>query len=555
MNSSKNVFIGAAWPYCNGDLHLGHVAGLISSDVLARYFRLNGQKVMFVSGTDCHGTPITLTAEELDISPEELVNKKHPQFQFLLEKLGMSYDLYGKTFDIDHYNFVQKCFTLLYDKGLIYRKTENNPFCVQCNKFLADTYVTGTCPKCGFDKALGNQCENCGALLSPEELISLKCKKHNISCEFKNTEQFYLALSKLETEIKNWFESLDKSNWRKNSVSITKGWIKSGLKDRPITRDLDWGVPVPIENYNHKKIYVWFEAVLGYLSASQKLSKNDNNDKLWKEFWLDPSSNLIFVHGKDNVPFHTIILPAILIGLDYKFNLPTQIMASEYLLLEGQKFSKSRKWAIWLKDFLVDFDPDLLRFYLLINGPETSDSSFSWIQFQSQINDVLLGKFTNLHYRISSFLSKNWGNSIKPGQIVNSELISKIQSSKVYIGELIENGQHRLALETIRGLSIEVNVWLDCQAPWKVIKTDKQSAYDILYTGLICVAELGLTLRPFIPSISENALKSLQIDPKLYWLSSLPSNQEFNLDLKGYLVAKISDDMIEQQNNKLKNPE
>ena len=541
----SNILIGSAWPYANGDIHLGHVAGLIAGDVLARYYRLQNEQVTYVSGTDSHGTPILITAKKQGLTPAELVAKKHPEFKDLFTKLGLSFDTYSTTTESDHKAFAQEVFQKLYTKGLLYLKTEKNPYSPTEKMFLADTYVVGTCPHCGYDKALGNQCENCGSLLSPEELINPKSKETGESLEFRETEQFYFALSKLEPKIKEWFANADTSLWRDNAVQTTRSWLEEGLQDRPVSRDLEWGVSVPVEGYEEKKIYVWFEAVLGYLSAS-KLVLQDKQAEVWK----NSETRLILVHGKDNIPFHTIIFPAILLGLDEDYVLPTQIVSSEYLLLEGQKFSKSNNWAIWLKDALAEFDADLLRYHLILQGPETQDASFGWEHFQEVINTVLLGKYANLYNRVISMLLKHVGETVTPYPVTDRVLLTKIKEAKTVINQAIEAGEHRKALLIIRDLTIEANVWLNEAEPWKTVKQDKENAVKDLYTCLLIVAELTLLLRPFVPTITRTACENLGINHDSAWEENLDSNATFALRA-GHLVSRIPDEKIAELQAKL----
>lgn len=542
----KNITIGSAWPYCNGKIHLGHVAGLIAGDVLARYYRLSDHEVTYVSGTDSHGTPIVLSANKAGLSPAELVQKKHPQFKDLFQRLGLSFDIYSTTYDQDHYKLSQNVFKELYDKELLYVKTERNPYCTFEKRFLPDTFVVGTCPHCGYTKAQGNQCENCSSILSPSELIDIRSKEHGDTIEFRNTEQFYFALEKLAPLVTQWFNDVDKSSWRSNAVTITQGWLDKGLKDRPVSRDLEWGIPVPIPGYEEKRIYVWFEAVLGYISASRKILDTAQ----FESHWQNPEGELIFVHGKDNVPFHTIIFPAILLGLEDHYTLPTQIVSSEYLLLEDKKFSKSSNWAVWLQDVLDEFEPDLLKFYLILHGPESHDASFSWLQFQEAVNTVLLGKYANLYNRVNSLLLKHVGQQITPTGNPDSELLAKLRASTPSISKDIEQGNLRRALFVIRDLAIEANVWLNDLEPWKKVKTNKQEAINDLYSTLLVIAEITLLLRPFIPNISALACNNLGIDNNLRWGESISTNFTFNIK-PGYLVKRISDEKISELQGKL----
>ncbi|MDD3024642.1 MAG: methionine--tRNA ligase, partial [Syntrophomonadaceae bacterium] len=403
------VFIGGAWPYANGSLHIGHVAALLPGDILARYFRLKGIPVCYVSGSDCHGTPIQLRAQKEGISPQAIVDNYHKEFETCFKELGFSYDLYSRTDDSYHKEFVSGFFHRLLDSGYIYRKTVEQAFCTVCHQFLPDRFVIGICPSCG-STAKGDQCDSCGSLLDPGLLYERKCGICQASPIFRPSEHFFLALSHLEAFIQNYVST--SRGWRTNALRLSQRYLNEGLQDRAITRDLDWGIDIPLDGYYGKKIYVWVEAVLGYLSASRKWALNNNEN--WIDFWSGQSVHY-YVHGKDNIPFHTIILPALL-QAHGGLHLPDRIISSEYCTLEGRKISTSENWAVWIPDLLKRYHPDSIRYFFIMNGPEKRDSNFSWQEFILRHNSELLGAFGNFVHRSLVFLQKYYSNRVPQGQ-------------------------------------------------------------------------------------------------------------------------------------------
>ena len=384
---SERILVAVAWPYANGSIHLGHVAGAyLPADIFARYHRARGNDVMMVSGSDAHGTPVTLTAEQRGITPEQVFSEYQDEFLDNWHRLGITFDLFTSTHTKNHEKVSQEIFLSLYDKGFIYRDMMSQPFCVKNNRFLADRYVEGTCPNCGSTGARGDQCDHCGRTLDPKDLINLICKLCGEVPVIKETEHFFLKLSVFEDELLSWVEQ--QKHWKPNVRNLTIGYLKGGLRDRAITRDIEWGVPVPLKGFEKKRIYVWFEAVIGYLSASKEFSKISGQPDKWKEFWKQDAKAYYFM-GKDNIPFHTVIWPAMLSGCG-GYNLPYDVPANEYLNLEGMKLSTSRNWAVWLKDYLDRYEPDPLRYVIAAGMPETSDSDFSWKEYIRRNNDELV---------------------------------------------------------------------------------------------------------------------------------------------------------------------
>ncbi|MFA7662738.1 MAG: methionine--tRNA ligase [Patescibacteria group bacterium] len=542
---NKHILVGMAWPYANGSLHLGHLAGLLPADILARYHRLKHDDVLFVSGSDCHGTPISVKARQENIDPAEIAAKYHAEFKSCFESLGFSFDYYGQTTAPHHKELVQKIFLELYEKGLIYKKTEALTYCETCQEFLPDRYVEGTCPKCGYEHARGDQCDKCGALLNPEDLINPKCKTCGSTPIKKDSEHFFLKLSAFEKEIRTWLAT--QTTWRTNALNITKGFLEQGLRDRAITRDMTWGIEIPLEGYETKRIYVWFEAVCGYLTDSVEWAQQNKQNV---DDWWDTKSPAwhYYVHGKDNVPFHSIIWPAILMGYDK--HLPNQIVSSEYLTLENEKFATSRNWAVWVPDYLSRYEADPLRYYIIANGPETHDADFSWQQFVDRNNHELVGTYGNLVNRVLGFVDKNFAGSLETFEI-DSEIKAKIEQTFKVSGELIEEAKLRQALQEIFQLAQFANKYIDEKAPWQVFKTDPKACQEILFQALNLIQNLAILLFPFVPYSSEKVFKTLSLDPKnLSWKYHKLQNIA-DLAKPEILFTKIDPTVIEEEKARL----
>jgi len=552
QDNKNKILICAAWPYANGSLHLGHVAALLGADIIARYHRQKGDDVLFVSGSDCHGTPIAVEAMKQKREPKEISDYYHNEFKkTLIDGLGFTYDLYGKTFDDFHKKEVQKLFLDLHKKGYLYEKSEELPFCIFCNKFLPDRYIEGECPECGFSSARGDQCDNCGKLMDTKKLKNPKCKICNNSPEWRQSKHFFLKLSALQEKLIEYVKNNSKT-WRANAINFTLNYLEEGLHDRAITRDTDWGVEIPLSGYENKRIYVWFEAVCGYLTTSKKWAEESGDKDAWKKFWTGDSWSY-YIHGKDNIPFHTIIWPAILIAHG-GLNLPNQIVSSEYLTLEKKQFSKSRNWAIWLPDFLVKYESDTLRYHLVINGPENSDSSFSWKEFQSRNNSELIGAFGNFVHRVFSFTEKNFEGKVFDDDLdFNGDLLlKKVQESYQIVGDLIEKGRYRQALKTLMNLVDLSNQDINKNAPWKKIKENlKNEAEKDLYKYLHVINNLRVLFNPFMPKTSEKIAEILN-EKDLKW-SFKKNITDINIKNAKPLFRRIEDEEIEEEMSKLGN--
>ena len=508
----ERILAAVAWPYANGSIHIGHVAGTyLPADIFARYHRLKGNDVLMVSGSDAHGTPVTLTAEERGITPEEVFSKYQAEFLDSWERLGISFDLFTTTHTDNHSAVSQDIFSRLLERGYIYKDTMVQPFCENESRFLADRYVEGTCPHCSFDGARGDQCDNCGRTLDPKDLLRMSCRICGSEPEFRETEHFFLKLSAFQDQLLEWVR--EQEHWRPNVRNFTIGYLEGGLHDRAITRDIEWGVPLPLEGYEDKRIYVWFEAVIGYLSASIEWAHSNGTPEAWKPFWEDGSRAYYFM-GKDNIPFHTVIWPAMLLGYG-GLKLPYDVPANEYLNLEGFKLSTSRNWAVWLPDYLERYEPDPLRYVIAANLPETSDSNFSWREYVRRNNDELVATYGNLVHRVLSMLNRNFEGVLpEPGELddVSKELLREAQRRFDEAGSYLESVKLRQALQSSMALAQAANRYLDQKEPWRAVRQDKGDAAQTLWTAASVINCLKTTLCPFLPFSSQKLHAMLGFD-------------------------------------------
>ena len=503
----RNILIGGAWPYANGSLHIGHISALLPGDVLARYHRACGDQVYFVSGSDCHGTPVAVRAKKEGKTPQEISGFYHDEFVQCFEKLGFSYDCYTRTSDERHKQFVREFHARLYRSEFVYEKETPQAYCEKCESFLADRFVTGICPTC-HKEARGDQCDDCGTVLEPENLISPVCAVCGSPVSFRKSRHLYIAISKMEEALRILVDNA--SLWRKNAVSFTKRYIHEGLRDRALTRDLEWGIDVPLEGYDGKTIYIWAENVLGYLSASKCVAEERGTD--FSALWGEEAKHY-YVHGKDNIPFHTIILPALMIANGGGWHLPDQIVSSEYLTLEGRKISTSQNYAIWVKDIIDRYDPDSIRYFFLANGPEKKDADFSWREFVNSHNGELLGAYGNFVNRSLAFIRKYW-NGVVPGGRTNTGIASAIASLYQTTGSLIEKGAFKDALNGIFEFVRQANKYFDTETPWITRTSDQEAGRNTLYQCVQMIANLAVLLRPFLPFSSEKICGWLSLDDK-----------------------------------------
>ncbi len=500
----ERILIGVAWPYANGALHLGQIAGAyLPADIFARYHRTKGNQVLMVSGSDQHGTPITLKAEREGKRPQEIANFYHHGFLDSFKKFGISFDLFTSTGTANHAAVAQDFFLTLLNGSYIYKDTVSQPFCPSCHRFLSDRYIEGICPYCQFTGARGDQCDDCGKPVNPVELTSPRCSFCGTTPEFRDSEHCFFRLSAFQDRLLGWVR--EQSHWRQNVLNFTLRYLEGGLKDRAITRDIDWGVPVPIAGFEGKRLYVWFEAVIGYFSAAKEWAQSRGNEEEWRSYWQDSSARIYNFIGKDNIVFHTIIWPAMLMGYG-GLNLPYDVPANEFLMIEGRKLSTSRNWAVWLPDYLERYDPDPLRYLLSIAMPETSDTDFSWREFVRRNNDELVATYGNLVHRVLTFTYRNFGGCVPAPEGFDSRSRAIIDLAKDTINvvdDLLYQCRFREAIRAAMSLAQETNRYLEEKSPWKAIKKEKHTTVTTLYVALTVISCLRTVLYPFLPFSSQ----------------------------------------------------
>jgi methionyl-tRNA synthetase len=527
---AKTILVNVAWPYANGPRHIGHVAGFgVPSDIFARYHRLAGNKVLMVSGTDEHGTPITVQAEKEGVTPQELADRYNRVIAEDLFKLGLSYDLFTRTTTANHYAVTQDLFRTLYQKGYIFKKSMMGAFSARTGHTLPDRYIEGTCPHCGYGEARGDQCDNCGKQLDPMELIKPRSKIDGEPPVFRESEHFFLDLTAFVDPLRRWIE--DQEHWRPNVRAFSLNLLDD-LHPRPITRDLEWGIPIPLPDYEErpdKKIYVWFDAVIGYLSASVEWAHNTGQPEAWREWWQNEAARHYYFMGKDNIVFHTVIWPSMLIGYGNglpgtlgggdgePLAIPYDVVSSEFLTMEGRKFSSSRGVVIYVKDFLERYDADALRFYLTIAGPEAQDTDFTWAEFVRRNNDELVATWGNLVNRVLTIAHKHFGQVPDPGEPDEADraLLSQVEAGFGPVGELIEACSFKAAISEALRVADLVNRYLNDQAPWQLVKDDPKRAAAVLYTALRAIDCLKVLLAPFLPFSTQRLHEMLGYDGQL----------------------------------------
>ncbi len=515
----ENVLVSVAWPYANAEIHVGNLTGAyLPADIFSRYQRLRGRKVLMVSGSDAHGTPITVRADAENTTALEVYQRFHNGFLELFMNLGLTYDLFTSTHTTNHFDVSQKIFLALKKNGYLYTDREMQWYAPSQQRFLPDRYVEGTCYICGYENARSDQCDKCGNLLDPAQLLNPRSKVDGSTPELRETEHTYLDLGKLQPAVVEFLKQRE-GYWRPNVLRQSLGQIlANNLRGRAITRDLDWGIPVPLEGWEGKCLYVWFEAVIGYLSASIEWSKLTGNPDAWLDWWHGPQSQSYYFIGKDNIPFHAVIWPAQLTGCGKAFdelmgvsnpaplNLPHDVPANEFMNLESQKISGSRNWAVWGRDFLSRYDPDPLRYYLTVNMPESKDTDWDWEDFFHRNNDELVATWGNLANRVLSFTCKHWENQVpEPGELtdLDRDLLAEVEKGFETVAAEMEAVHLRAALAEGMRLATEVNKYLDQTAPWMAVKTDKAAAARSIYTALKAIDSIKVLLAPFLPFTSE----------------------------------------------------
>ncbi len=529
---SKNILVAVAWPYANSQIHVGNITGsYLPADIFARYHRLAGDHVAMVSGSDAHGTPVTVRADAEGTSPVQVYQKYHHGFLELFQKLGLTYDLFTSTHTENHFRVSQDIFRAIKENGFLYTERQLQWFAPSIGRFLPDRYVEGTCYLCGYPNARGDQCDQCGSLLDATLLIDPHAKTDGSTPELRETEHFFLDLGALEPAITDFLNQRE-HYWRQNVLRQSLGQIEaSGLHGRAITRDLDWGIPVPVEGWQGKCLYVWFEAVIGYLSAAIEYTRLEGKPDEWQNWWFNLDAKAFYFIGKDNIPFHAVIWPAQLIGAGVYFAkffieednkrlvLPYDVPANEFMNMQGSKISGSRNWAVWGLDFLSRYDPDPLRYYLTVNMPESKDTDWDWTDFVRRNNDELVATWGNLANRMLSFSYKHWEGCVpEPDELrpEDEELLGTVEGGFQTVGEHFEAVRLRAALGEAMRLATEVNRYLDRCAPWFEIKSDKAAAAKTVYTALRAIDSLKTLFAPILPFSSQRLHEYLGYSQPLF---------------------------------------
>ncbi len=549
------ILVTSALPYANGEIHLGHLAGCyLPADIYVRYQRLKQREVLHICGTDEHGVPITVLAESLKQSPKQVVDRYYESIKKSFADFGIIFDNFSRTTRPLHYRLAQDFFTKIYNNGYIYPKEIEQLYCPKCNRFLPDRYILGTCPNCGSDSARGDQCEACGRWLEPFQLIRPRCQVCGASPQKRATKHWYFRLSQFQEPLTKWIES--KSHWKEHVLAFVRGWLKEGLADRPITRDMSWGVPVPLDDAAGKVLYVWFDAPIGYISSTREWAEQKGEPDLWKEYWLNKDTKLVHFIGKDNIVFHALIWPAMLMAYG-DYILPSEIPANQFLNLEGEKLSTSKNYAIWLPDYLKEFEPDSLRYVLTRNGPEDRDSDFTWRDFQAWHNNELADVLGNFVNRTLTFVTKYYGSTIPTASSfteADTRILDLLHQAPVEIGEKIEHFQFKAALQDVLRIAQEGNRYFDHEEPWVTRKTNPLICERTTFICMKIVTALAVLVEPFLPFTSQRIKKMINfIDQR--WDDIASPKVASTLGKTEILFPKIEDKVIEAQVAKLKKKE
>ncbi len=532
------ILVCVAWPYASGPRHLGHASStFIPADVFARYHRMKGDQVLVVGGSDVHGTPTMVRADEEGVSAAVVAERFHALHAKNIEQLGVRYDLYWNTADPWHKKWVQEIFLALKEKGHVYEANMVSPYCETGNHFLPDRYVEGTCPICKFPRARGDQCDNCTNLMDPFQLVDPKCRIHGTTPVPRETKHFFFRLTAFEEPLAKWIGE-DKGHWRHHVLTFTRSWLEEGLKDRPITRDLDWGVEVPVPGYETKRIYVWFEAVMGYLTATKEWYRRHGPADGWKDLWYDPKARHYYFIGKDNIVFHSIIWPAILMGYDGKLALPYDVPATQYMNFSGEKMSAGRGLGVWLPDLLARFDPDQLRYYALATMPETKDTDFTWEDFAQRNNSELLAVYGNFVHRALTFADKNFNHEVPATGFLDAAdkaMVRAIEQQWKKVGQNLEYVHLKDAVREAIQLARLGNQYFDQKAPWDLLKKDRVACGTALHVALRVSRSLAILMAPFLPFSSSRLWHVLGEDSDVHgqrWedaLADVPAGQKLRV--------------------------
>lgn len=554
---SKRYTITAALPYTNGPIHIGHLAGVyVPADIYARYLRMRGKEVLFICGSDEHGVAISMKAKKEGITPKEVIDKYHNIIKNSFDAFGISFDYYGRTSSEVHHQTAQEFFKTMHDKDCFETQTTEQLYDAKEDQFLADRYVVGTCPKCSHSEAYGDQCEACGSSLNATDLIDPKSALSGETPSLKTTTHWYLPLNRYDNFLRNWILEDHKSDWKPNVLGQVKSWLDDGLKPRAVTRDLSWGIPVPVAGGENKVLYVWFDAPIGYISATKEWAAQEGKD--WKPYWQDKETELVHFIGKDNIVFHCVIFPAVLNAMG-DYILPENVPANEFLNLEGQKLSTSKNWAVWLHEYLEDFPEkqDVLRYVLTANAPETKDNDFTWSDFQTRNNSELVAIFGNFVNRVMVLMKKYYESVVpNPGALTpeDSATLEALKGSPDTISTLLEQYKFRAASQEMMQLARHGNKYLADEEPWKLIKTNPERVATIMHTAIQVVAGLAILCEPFLPHTATKLRTMLNLSETLGWgavgnVTLVPSGH--TLGKAALLFEKIEDEAITAQLEKL----
>jgi methionyl-tRNA synthetase len=547
----KRHLVTSALPYANGPVHIGHLAGCyLPADIYVRYLRLKGEDVKFVCGSDEHGVPITIKAKKEGITPQQVVDKYHKMMGDSFKEFGISFDIYSRTSSKTHHETASEFFKTLYDKGVFKEEVTEQYFDVSANQFLADRYIVGTCPKCGNDNAYGDQCEKCGSTLNATDLINPRSTLSGEKPVMKETKNWFLPLDTMQGDIEKYIDS--HKEWKSNVFGQCKSWLNAGLQPRAMTRDLDWGVKVPVEGAEGKVLYVWFDAPIGYISATKDLTPD------WKLYWKDKETKLVHFIGKDNIVFHCIIFPAMLMA-EESYILPENVPANEFLNLEGDKISTSRNWAVWLHEYLLEFKDkqDVLRYTLCANAPETKDNDFTWKDFQAKNNNELvaiLGNFVNRTLVLTHKYYQGKVPAITEYTKEDNLLLEEITKFPAKIAASIEQYRFREALSELMNLARAGNKYLADNEPWIVIKTDEKRVQTVMSVALQISANLAVLMQPFLPFTSKKLSNMLNLSTDMTWNDALRTNllsEGHQINTAGLLFEKVEDETVAAQVQKL----
>ena len=558
MNTPKRYTITAALPYTNGPVHIGHLAGVyVPADIYARYQRLKGNDVAYICGSDEHGVPITIKAKKEGVSPQQVVDKYHAMIKTSFKEFGISFDNYSRTSAKIHHETAYEFFKKLYNDGKFIEETNQQLYDAEANQFLADRFVVGTCPKCGFEESYGDQCENCGTSHNATDLINPKSAITGNTPSLKETKHWFLPLDQYESFLKEWILEGHKEDWKPNVYGQVKSWVDDGLRPRAVTRDLDWGIPVPVPGGEGKVLYVWFDAPIGYISSTKEWATEKGID--WEPYWKDKDTKLLHFIGKDNIVFHCIIFPSML-KAEGNYVLPENVPANEFLNLEGNKISTSKNWAVWLHEYLEDFPEkqDVLRYTLTANAPETKDNDFTWKDFQARNNNELVAIFGNFINRVVVLTNKYYKGQVpSPAALtdVDEDTLAMLQKYPQIISKSIERYRFREALVELMNLARLGNKYLADEEPWKVIKENPERVQTILFVALQIASGLAVLCEPFLPFTATKLKGILNIDATLGWTDVKEKQALLSADHqigKGELLfAKIEDEEVQKQLDKL----